>query len=264
MLINTVILFIKEILPVFILLCFVSAFVSSHFVNRANLTRLLIISITFISLIFTNLENISGWYDGDGIEILASVIHFSLYFILLASSCLIMTKKSLNLPLGLALFASVSMFATLHLSEFFLYFFTIIINQQSLATTITGTVFGLGICISFSTLLALLFKGTVNKLEWLSYTFWASYLAGIATQGLTKLQQIGLVDTRQTLWDTSFIISDSSEYGYLLNTLIGYVSAPTREYFLVYTISLFTSIITYCLVFKVARKKMSCSLGDLK
>jgi high-affinity iron transporter len=64
--------------------------------------------------------------------------------------------------------------------------------------------------------------------------------AGMAAQAIAFLEQADIVTALdQTLWDTSWILSDSSFLGRALHTLIGYVDQPTAMQVVVYAMTLF-------------------------
>lgn len=63
--------------------------------------------------------------------------------------------------------------------------------------------------------------------------------AGLAAQAVVFLQQAGLVDAlSETAWDTSAILSDTSLFGRVLHTLLGYADQPSRLQVAVYALVL--------------------------
>jgi high-affinity iron transporter len=72
-------------------------------------------------------------------------------------------------------------------------------------------------------------------------TLIAFLAAGLAAQAIAFLQQADIVTALdQTVWDTSWILSDSSYLGRALHTLIGYVDQPTAMQLIVYAATLVT------------------------
>jgi high-affinity iron transporter len=70
-------------------------------------------------------------------------------------------------------------------------------------------------------------------------TLIAFLAAGLAAQAISFLQQADILTALdQTVWDTSWILSDSSYLGRALHTLIGYVDQPTAMQLIVYTATL--------------------------
>jgi high-affinity iron transporter len=63
--------------------------------------------------------------------------------------------------------------------------------------------------------------------------------AGMAAQAIAFLEQANIVTALdETVWDTSWILSDSSFLGRALHTLIGYVDQPTAMQVVVYAATL--------------------------
>lgn len=64
-------------------------------------------------------------------------------------------------------------------------------------------------------------------------------VAGLAAQSIGFLQQAWIVTAlSETLWDTSAILPDSSVFGRVLHTLIGYTDQPTQLQVIVYVATL--------------------------
>jgi high-affinity iron transporter len=70
-------------------------------------------------------------------------------------------------------------------------------------------------------------------------TLIAFLAAGLAAQAIAFLQQADILTALdQTVWDTSWILSDSSYLGRAMHTLIGYVDQPTAMQLIVYAATL--------------------------
>ena len=70
-------------------------------------------------------------------------------------------------------------------------------------------------------------------------TLIAFLAAGMAAQAIAFLEQADILTALdQTVWDTSWILSDSSYLGRALHTLIGYVDQPTAMQLIVYAATL--------------------------
>jgi high-affinity iron transporter len=63
--------------------------------------------------------------------------------------------------------------------------------------------------------------------------------AGMAAQAIAFLEQANIITALdETVWDTSWLLSDSSFLGRALHTLIGYVDQPTAMQVVVYALTL--------------------------
>jgi len=68
--------------------------------------------------------------------------------------------------------------------------------------------------------------------------------AGMAAQAIAFLEQANIVTALdETVWNTSWILSDSSFLGRALHTLVGYVDQPTAMQVVVYAMTLFIIVV---------------------
>ena len=72
----------------------------------------------------------------------------------------------------------------------------------------------------------------------------ARYLFGVTSTLIAFLQQAAILTALdETVWDTSWLLSDSSLLGRALHTLIGYVDQPTAMQLIVYAATLATIVV---------------------
>jgi len=107
-----------------------------------------------------------------------------------------------------------------------------------------GMLIGGAIGLAFGALVCLLaYRGLITiptrYLFAVTSTLITLLAAGMAAQAIAFLEQAGLLTAwGQTVWDTSWILSDESILGRALHTLIGYVDQPTAMQLVVYTATL--------------------------
>ncbi len=98
----------------------------------------------------------------------------------------------------------------------------------------------LGALVCFATYLGLVAIPT-RYLFAVTSTLIAFLAAGLAAQAIAFLQQAGIMTAFDgTVWDTSWLLSDSSLLGRALHTLIGYVAEPSAMQLIVYLATLGT------------------------
>ena len=100
-----------------------------------------------------------------------------------------------------------------------------------------GSIVGLtsGVLLTTLTYFGLL-RIPPQKLFAVTGTIVAFMAAGMAAQCVFFLAQAGLLTKLgQTIWDTSWLLSDSSILGKIMHTLLGYTEQPSVMQFLVYT-----------------------------
>lgn len=97
---------------------------------------------------------------------------------------------------------------------------------------------GLGILVTLLTYFGLI-AIPMRYLFGVTSTLIALLAAGMAAQAIAFLEQADILTTfDQTVWDTSWILSDGSLLGRALHTLIGYVDQPTAMQLIVYAATL--------------------------
>ena len=82
MLINTVVLLLRDLLPIVILLCFLRSFVASSAFSFTHIRNIAISSSLFVLLFIQIVEPISEWFMGAGLELI-QVGFISVSFVLL-------------------------------------------------------------------------------------------------------------------------------------------------------------------------------------
>ncbi len=126
-------------------------------------------------------------------------------------------------------------------SEVVLFLHGVIATEGSSGNEIfSGCMIGLvcGVLLSSFTYLGLL-RIPPQKLFTVTSTLIAFMAAGMAAQCVFFLAQAGiLTQLGQTLWDTSWLLTDKSILGKILHTLLGYSEQPSRMQFVVYIATL--------------------------
>jgi high-affinity iron transporter len=105
---------------------------------------------------------------------------------------------------------------------------------------VVGSILGLlvGVAVTALTYLGL---ATIPQRRLFAVTTWLISLlaAGLAAQAVLFLQQAGVLTMlSQTAWDTSAILSDTSLFGRVLHTLVGYNDEPSVLQVLAYATTL--------------------------
>jgi high-affinity iron transporter len=115
-------------------------------------------------------------------------------------------------------------------SEVVLFLYGILASGTTGVSLFFGSVLGLVAGAGFSALTYFGLLAIPNRYIF-SVTSWliALLAAGMAAQSVQFLYNAGVIDVLgETLWDTSWLLSESSLFGQLLHTLIGYTARPTQ------------------------------------
>ncbi len=128
-------------------------------------------------------------------------------------------------------------------SEIVLFLYGLVIaGGTSAAGLMAGGLIGLLLGCGVSTLTFLGLVKIPGRYLFGVTTFLITFLAaGLAAQSVVFLQQAGFVTALEgTVWDTSSILSDSSLFGRVLHTLVGYTDQPSGMQLIVYVVTLAT------------------------
>jgi len=260
MIINTTILFLRDLLPVFILFCYLRLFAQSSLLTSNKQTLFSLLLGVFGGLLFFIFaEYISDFFDGAGIEITKATLLFITYVCL--SSYQITTvshinNKVLKRYIFILFIIGITAFITLKSSEFLIFFNVYIQQSENNINMLIGCLIGIGICISFS----VLFMFLLNELKLRRFLgfitiCWYLFLAGQVSHSIDYLSQIDWLTIGTPLFNFNEYIRDRSEYGHILKALFGYEASPSTSFVLLYICSLTLPLIINGLV--IINKKSS-------
>lgn len=231
MLTNSIILFLRDLLPVFIMLAYSQVLFVSLPKQRKFTLQLVATILLFSVAIYGLYENISELADGSGLEIFQVVTLVLGYLLLIV--CIVLSRSNVLTQMTSSLLTTgAALICSTHVSSLFLFLNIYFSNQQNIAELVVGCAMGLGISLSFYFLLVFVMQELVNtKFKHTLMLLFAVFLAGQISVTVDLLQQIDVLNIGVvTLFDISTWISESSEYGYLLKALFGFDTSPTLAY----------------------------------
>lgn len=246
MLINTVIIFIKDLLPIFVLLCLIGTCIVPNKVPHKKLLYVLFSSVIGIFATFYYLPVIGELFNGMGIEVIKTLELVLVYFFLLIGCSSLLTKNTIATHQSNFIFVGLIIFTVINASEFIVFLDSYLANSKSIKDVVAGLSIGLGICLSFSALLYFSLCWLIKKEFFtLLYIMWALFLSGQISQVINLLQQVDIIKSSGALWDSTKWVKDSSEYGHLLKALLGYEAGPSLELIMLYTASILIFIVIF-------------------
>lgn len=247
MLINTVILFLRDALPIFIifsiLISIFSATISAR--NWVGFGVCCGFISSFILLISMNV--ISDMFDGVGYEILVSVITIINYgFIVLLASLSKVLSKPDNIFKCLVIFTSLTFMV--NGADFLIFISSYSANPENAQPLTLGVILGSGICLSISILIYFFCKYLRLYISEIPVRiFLTLFAAGQLAKVTILLAQADILPSTPVAWSTQHLISDSKELGHLMSSLFGYEATPSILHIGVY---LLASLIPLIIIFR--------------
>ncbi|GLX77094.1 hypothetical protein tinsulaeT_04340 [Thalassotalea insulae] len=235
MLINTVILVLRDLLPLAILLVWIMACINPSFISFKRVIAVLMISIIGGIIFFELAPYFSENFQGAGLELAFAALMLSSYFALLYASVSSLHGGQHQLMTYIGLFIGLSCQFIIKGTYFLIYFNGYINRSTNEMSLLLGVLVAAGIGLSFSILLFFLLRWLANnhyRIYW--QALWACFLAGLVAQMVHLLSQVDLLSDSSALWNSGWLIEDSSEYGHVFQALIGYEATPSMSYLIIY------------------------------
>lgn len=243
MITNTVIVFLRDLLPIFVLFSYLSVIHRLKSPTAYYWIKSLILGIALTFILFISAEFVTDWFDGAGLEIMQVLLIIFSFIAFLSIKYNVCAHHTSTTVLSYISLAGVGVFVALKGAEFSIFFNVYKQQHAQLTNIVIGCILGFGICISFAALLRFflteIFQSSYQKMFWLG---WYAFLAGHVCQSLALLSQVDIINAGAPLLDLNNFIKDSSEYGHILHALLGYESSPTSRFIVLYFLAFITPI----------------------
>ena len=272
MLINTVLVFLQNILPIFVVVSLLLAqqtawlqannhsklqsmnkkFIKAFDLPVSKVVKTTIIGLITIILLSHYMPILSQLFTGRGLEIVFSTL-FSLTNFFIATSFLLnqvssnkqwhdktlieqqrVARQQTFISLAILLLVLCA-----HGSYFSFYVRSLLLSNTTIETSYSGIVIGViigtGICLSIAILLYFILITFDRKIKGKMVSYFL-LLFGVAQlmQGLQLLEQVDIISSSVHLWSTSHLIAEDSELGYFLTILFGYEATPSTVQLIIY------------------------------
>jgi high-affinity iron transporter len=244
MLINTVILFLRDALPIFVLVVYLYVHLPA---NKLWLLSCFIAGAIF-SLIYINQIHVIGqWFDGKGIELCLWLCQSFVYLLALVLAYELSRNQPSNNHLAYWVAGVMVSLTLVSKGSNFIVYFEGYLNQHNvLQTMLLGTFLGLGICLSLAVLMYLAAQWLKQRLgPWSTWLLIHIYVTGQLVNTLPLLVQVDFIDASDTAWNSQNVVSNEFEFGHLFNVLFGYQAAPSIVQVLVYVFALLVPLIIF-------------------
>ncbi|MCY7295544.1 hypothetical protein [Alteromonas sp. a30] len=227
MLINTVVLLLRDALPTFVLIALLLNTAKSPLNQPLLLTVSSILGAVFSIILMQLVVTTADWWAGTGNEILFSAILLVFYGI----ACLHLVSRQASpqwyeFALVLSL---ISISIALNGSSLYTYLYSYWSRGEG-NIMILGTLLGIGISLCVAVILYYIAQWLTHIQPYAAKALLTFHVAGQMNQIILYLEQVGWVSINTPIWDTQWLVSERSELGHLLTALIGYKEAPSAFY----------------------------------
>lgn len=244
MLINTFILFLRDALPLFVLLSLLFVIFSPTPRWLVNTTLL---GLAGCLLFINKIDMISELFSGAGLELSLFVCNLVVYFAVWVLGYLHMQHR-----LRTAYFWSVTigvMFVVtvvINGANFLVYFNGFWSQVDAPQAMLLGTMLGMGICTSLGILLY--FSMLWLRQRWgdeVILVMLLFFATGHLVDSLNLLVQVDWLTQSPAIWDSNWLLSDKSEFGHFFAALIGYKASPSSYHIGSYFMAVALPLVAY-------------------
>jgi len=230
MLLNAVIIILREVLEASLIVSLFLAFSQRQNINRRWLLGALAVGLTCAVFYAMNIVIISQWFDGAGQELVNALNHSLIYLMLVLFVCFSFHNKATNYvkTMSIIMFLGVVFASIREGSEIILYIYGFKSNYELLKPVLFGSAIGTGIGVSIGVFFYYLLVSVSKELgKRLGFLLCVLAAGGMVLQVTQLLVQADWLPGQYPIWDTSALIRESSITGQLLYALIGYEATPT-------------------------------------
>lgn len=231
MLINAVIIVLREVLEASLIMSLFLAYSQRINVSRFWLLLAIVLGIVCAWFYAANIAIFSNWFDGVGQEVINAGIQILIFIILLAFIAHALTgsdKPKQRQKLITLMIAAIVLASIREGFEIILYITGFSSAPDLLHPVLIGSAVGAGIGISVGICIYyLLVNMSFNKGVRVGYFMILLIAAAMISQAVQQLIQADWISSQYPLWDTSNWINERSITGQLLYALIGYEATPT-------------------------------------
>jgi len=256
MLINTLFLFLREMLPLFLFTTMVLILFFNSNLGSSLLLRSLGFGIALGLCLLPIIDSISMGLDGRGLELLffmTTLLQMICFLVVIIDHAEHHNRAHSLIAIILVL---MSMTASVH----FISYFTVLWQTQPFSQALVlGTAVGVGISASLAILLYFLLRMVHQNFPLVIWYLSGWFLSAQLAVKTNLLAQIGLIDA-EIVWSTEAWLSEQTVLGYLFRSLIGYEATPIYWQLYCY---LFSIGLVFFLI-KLKAKNLSSFLREKK
>ncbi len=237
MLLNTVIILLREVLEAAVIVSIFLAFARLYQVPVRILWWVPILSLFGLFTYVMNIELITDALDGVGQEVLNASLQFIIYIVLVLFSITIMVPKWRHW-VGSCMILAMTLAFIREGAEIVLYLQGFLSAPTGMLSIFLGSLIGLGIGLSIGVLIYyLLISRNTQGFPWMGFALLFLIAGGMIMQTTQLLIQADWLPSQAAAWDSGHLIAENSITGQLLYALLGYEATPIPIQVVCYVLS---------------------------
>jgi len=247
MLLNAVIIILREVIEAALLISILLAFSHRIQVSRRWLIIALLTGTATATIYAANINDVSQWLDGVGQEIINASLQFMIYILLLLFVTLAAYAKRgyFHKAITGVMVLCVTLAIMREGSEIILYIHGFARQPELLKAVLFGGAIGAGIGLSTGVLFYyVLVNLSVRIGVKVGFSLCLLVAGGMIIQATQLLMQADWINSQYPLWDTSMWINERSLIGQILYALISYEATPTSLQVIAYISAI---VIMFCI-----------------
>lgn len=227
MLLNTVIIILREVLEATMIVSVFLAFAHLYQVPLRALWWVPILSLFGLFIYVMNIELITDALDGVGQEVLNASLQFIIYIALVLFSITIMAPKWRHW-VGSCMMLAMTLAMIREGAEIVLYLQGFLSAPTGMLSIFLGSLIGLGIGVSIGVLIYyLLISRDAQGFLWMGFALLFLIAGGMIMQTTQLLIQADWLPSQAAAWNSSHLIGENTIIGQLLYALLGYEATPS-------------------------------------
>ena len=232
MLINTIILFLRDALPIFVITTILISLLQQQRIKQPWYVIAAFSSVLLSLLLLTAIDDISHTLDDTGREWLYAFCYIVCYFLslILLSQLVVVntpTRSARFFMISISAIALMAILMTLNGANFLIYITGFWYQNNASNVLITGVVLGVGICASIAVLLYFFMAFFQRYCRIVREILLSFFSAGLLMKASNLLIQIDVLPSDSFLWDSNHVIAENAELGQFLTAFLGYDATPT-------------------------------------
>lgn len=239
MFLDIIIIVLRETLEASILIAVLISLSKSQGISITWVPSSLLVGLVGAAAYGSSLGTVSEWFDYAGQEVVSASLQFSIYLlvaVLIPVQWLDLARSRYVLRSIMSLLVSVALVR--EGAEIYVFYSGFLHKEDVLLKALTSGFVGVAVGLSVGAIVYYaLSMSNRSKVRIIYASVLLLVAAGMVLQATQLLIQVDWISSGKTLWDSSWLISESSVVGQMAYAIFGYEATPSSTEFSAYVFS---------------------------